>query len=216
MSEYKRFVAYFYEYVNGEKQKNAGFVKVELRNGMWRILFRLTIPEALEPPVQVFGFVREGEYLLGILLGTMNPGCKAPEEWAWRADTPVSKEHYYFEQMNGIRIVSGDEREFITVWDDEPVIPGRFVRELPETSVREKQPTLVENQLGIQVGREPEQPKVQVQQEMPELPGEPEMPEQSEDPIRTEKSKVQGIPEFPGQPEHPPEIEPSLKPEQQP
>ena len=41
MPEYKRFIAYFYEYINGKKQKNAGFAKVELRSGMWRILFRL-------------------------------------------------------------------------------------------------------------------------------------------------------------------------------
>ena len=41
MPEYRRFIAYFYEYIDGKKQKNAGFAKVELRNGMWRILFRL-------------------------------------------------------------------------------------------------------------------------------------------------------------------------------
>ncbi|MCD8012499.1 MAG: hypothetical protein LUG99_04900 [Lachnospiraceae bacterium] len=246
MSEYKRFIAYFYEYINGEKQKNAGFAKVELRNGMWRILFRLTIPEAPEPPVQVFGFVREGEYLLGIPLGTMNPGCKAPEEWAWRADTPVGKEHYYFEQMNGIRIVSGDGREFITVWDDEPVILGRFVRELPEASVTERQYALVENQLDIQVGRGPEQPKVPVQPEMPELPGEPKAPEQPEEPgqhgepempkpseepgqlgesevpelpeesHQPEKPEPQDIPGFPVRPELPPEKEPLREPKQPP
>lgn len=30
MPEYRRFIAYFYEYIDGKKQKNAGFAKVEL------------------------------------------------------------------------------------------------------------------------------------------------------------------------------------------
>ena len=59
MPEYRRFIAYFYEYIDGKKQKNAGFAKVELRNGMWRILFRLNTETEPLRPVQAYGFVRE-------------------------------------------------------------------------------------------------------------------------------------------------------------
>ena len=44
MPEYRRFISYFYEYIDGKKQRNTGFAKVELRNGVWRVLFRLTVP----------------------------------------------------------------------------------------------------------------------------------------------------------------------------
>ncbi|MCD8337787.1 MAG: hypothetical protein LUD18_11090 [Lachnospiraceae bacterium] len=131
MPEYRRFVAYFYEYIDGKKQGNAGFAKVELRNGMWRILFRLTLPDAPEPPVRVYGFVREQGYQPEFLLGIMSTDQHGPEEWAWRADVPVASGKFYFDQMTGIRIQSGDGRVFLTVWDDEPVEIDRFVAESP-------------------------------------------------------------------------------------
>ena len=37
MSDYSRFVSYMYLYENGLKTMNAGFVKVESRNGQCRI-----------------------------------------------------------------------------------------------------------------------------------------------------------------------------------
>ena len=37
MSEYKRFVSYIYEYVQGEKRESLGFVKVNARDGICKI-----------------------------------------------------------------------------------------------------------------------------------------------------------------------------------
>ena len=142
MPEYRRFIAYFYEYINGRKQKSAGFAKVELRNGMWRILFRLTLTTFPEPPVQVYGFAREGKYLLGFPLGVMRPATEISEEWAYRADVPVGMDKYRFADLSGIWIQSGDGRCCITVWDDEGIDTGKFVLELPEISAggSEKKP----------------------------------------------------------------------------
>ena len=41
MSEYRHFIAYIYEYQNGDKKKNAGFVKVNIRNGICRIQMKI-------------------------------------------------------------------------------------------------------------------------------------------------------------------------------
>lgn len=132
MPEYKRFIAYFYEYIDGRKQKNAGFAKVELRNGMWRILFRIRTDQMPETPVQVFGFVRERGYLLGFLLGNMGSGYEIAEEWAYGADKEIGYETYRFGDLSGIWIQSGDGRKFITVWDDDPVDVQKFVIKVPE------------------------------------------------------------------------------------
>ena len=139
MPEYRRFIAYFYEYIDGRKQKNAGFAKVELRNGMWRILFRLTTGVLPQPPVQVYGFVREQGYLLGFPMGTMPDGCEIAEEWAYRADSPIGLDRYRMEDLSGIWIQSGEERRFITVWDDDPIDPARFVLELPQSEMEQQQ-----------------------------------------------------------------------------
>lgn len=132
MPEYRRFIAYFYEYIDGKKQKNAGFAKVELRNGMWRILFRVAADVIPDGPIQVYGFVRESGYLLGFSLGTLQTGREIAEEWAYRAEALIGHETYRFADLSGIWIQSGDDRHFITVWDDEALDPGKFVLELPE------------------------------------------------------------------------------------
>ncbi|MCD8347371.1 MAG: hypothetical protein LUD16_05340 [Lachnospiraceae bacterium] len=206
MSEYRRFVAYFYEYIDGKKQGNAGFAKVELRNGMWRILFRLTLPDMPEPPMRVYGFVRERGYLPEIPLGTMSEDNFGPEEWAWRADAPIGSGKYYFEQMTGIRIQSGDGRVFLTVWDDAPVEMDQFVSEIPEqmTEAKTRQrlsekplEELREPKSEMSVQRSLEQPEVEMSaQSSSELP---EMKRLVQKTLKQPEVKlsVQNLPESP-------------------
>ncbi len=188
MSEYRRFVAYFYEYADGKKQQNAGFAKVELRDGMWRVLFRLTISDRPKPPLQVCGFVRENGYLQGFLLGTMSSGGSAPEEWAWRADTPVGLEKYLFGEMNGMRIESGDGRSFFTVWDDEAMDPARFVLEIPkpEPMPQEKEEAQLEEPEQVLQLEEPEQEPIPENPAQPLPQKEPEQPSHPAEPSQTE------------------------------
>lgn len=150
MPEYRRFIAYFYEYIERKKEKNAGFAKVELRNGMWRILFRLMPECSPEKPVQVFGFVREEGFLLGFPLGTLDGAREIGEEWAYQADALIGHDRWNFADLSGILMKSKDERVFLTVWDDEAVDLTRFVLELPqkpETSdtIEDKSEELLKN-----------------------------------------------------------------------
>ena len=138
MPEYRRFIAYFYEYIDGKKQKNAGFAKVELRNGMWRILFRLNTETEPLRPVRAYGFVREQGWQLGLYMGSMRPGMVRMEEWAYRADIPVWQGKYGFASLAGIWIQNEDGRRYVTVWDDEPVFTDRFVLTLPKEAVNKE------------------------------------------------------------------------------
>lgn len=101
MPEYRRFIAYFYEYIDGKKQKNARFAKVELRNGMWRILFRLNTETEPLRPVRAYGFVREQGWQLGLYMGSMRPGVVRMEEWAYRADIPVWQGNMALRRLQG-------------------------------------------------------------------------------------------------------------------
>ncbi len=129
MPEYRRFIAYFYEYIDRKKQGNAGFAKVELRNGMWRILFRLTAAVLPQPPLRVYGFVRENGQIAAFLLGKMPSGRESAQEWLYRADAPLGQGRYHLEDLAGIWIQSAEERCFISIWDEDPVDPGKFVLE---------------------------------------------------------------------------------------
>lgn len=69
MSDYSRFVSYMYLYENGLKTMNAGFVKVESRNGQCRIGLSLkNVYTGLER-CQVYMFIRFGQELRGVYIG---------------------------------------------------------------------------------------------------------------------------------------------------
>ena len=147
MSEYKRFIAYFYEYIDGKRQKNAGFAKVELRNGMWRLLFRLNTGILLDQPIQVYGFVRVDKLLLGVPMGRIHPDRQNMEDWAYRANAPIGENGYGLEDLSGIHIMDGSGRSIWTVWDDEQLQPEHFVLELPKAEPSEEEQENTESEL---------------------------------------------------------------------
>ena len=62
MSGYRRFVAYVYEYEGRKKGNGKGFVKVEVRDGVCRMQFRLSGVYGQETlPCEIYGYVREKE-----------------------------------------------------------------------------------------------------------------------------------------------------------
>ena len=137
MSEYRRFVAYFDEYIDGKKQGNAGFAKVELRNGLWRFFLRLTVGSCPVPPIQVYGFVREEGRLLGLPLGTIRPVQQIAEEWAFQDDAPLGEGKHKPGELSGIWIESGDGRRFVSVWDEEEIDAKRLVTETEAAQMEE-------------------------------------------------------------------------------
>ncbi len=136
MPEYRRFICYFYEYTDGRKQRNAGFAKVELRDGVWRILLKINAGSCPESPIWVYGFVRETNRLRGVLLGEIRPVQQIAEEWAFRADAPIGEGSYVLGDLAGIWIESSDGRRFVTAWDDGEIDTESFVK---EASLKEKE-----------------------------------------------------------------------------
>ena len=70
MPGYRRFIAYVYEYLQGKKGDGKGFIKVEARNGICRMNFKLEgIPGRDSVKAKAYGYVREGKICRGVLLG---------------------------------------------------------------------------------------------------------------------------------------------------
>ena len=75
MAEYRRFVAYVYEYQKEKKGSNCGFVKIEVRGEICRIELHLQCPGLMpESTCSVMDCTEQG-LLDGILLG----GCVTGE-----------------------------------------------------------------------------------------------------------------------------------------
>lgn len=73
MGEYKRLISYIYSYERGSKSKNAGFAKIESRNGICKVNISLRIVdelmnEAEDNMLEVFFFYRENSEIRKIFL----------------------------------------------------------------------------------------------------------------------------------------------------
>ena len=117
MSDYSRFVSYMYLYENGLKTMNAGFVKVESRNGQCRIGLSLkNVYTGLER-CQVYMFIRFGQDLRGVYIGDVqikNHGS----DWNFRTDTMnIAGSGYRLDQMSGMIIRGEGEKFYGTRWD---------------------------------------------------------------------------------------------------
>lgn len=127
MSDYSRFVSYMYLYENAMKTMNAGFVKVESRNGQCRISLSLkNVYTGLER-CQVYMFIRFGQDLRGVYIGDVqikNHGS----EWNFKTDTMnIAGSGYRLDQMSGMIIRGEGEKFYGTRWDHGDLDIRRFV-----------------------------------------------------------------------------------------
>jgi len=176
LKEYRRFVAYVYEYQKGKKGRNCGFIQVEAKEQNCRMEVHLLCPGLL-PDVncEIFGFVRNGGLMDGILIGE----CRTGEN---RADCVLETDRdslggseISLEKIRGMILLTESGGFFGTEWDDRTIRPDNFRRMKPPE----------EKQLDSANQREeplmPENSEKQEEALMPETPGqsveEPSAPE---------------------------------------
>ena len=136
MAEYRRFVAYVYEYLKGKKGSNCGFIRVEAWGKVCRMEIHLRCPGLLAGPEwSVYGFVRKK----GLLDGSRIGNCRTEEgkmDCLLETETmAVGHGKIPLGEMNGMVLILESGGFFGTEWDDQPIRPEDF-RVMPE--VREE------------------------------------------------------------------------------
>ena len=126
MADYHRFVAYIYEYVNGKKMQNTGFAKIELRNAICRIQIHIQNVRMMDGNVQTFGIVRQPKESrknnpIILLIGEGQTQGSGFDRRFTVPEEPFVEESCRFEQVCGIYIRSQSGRNWMTVFDDEPI-----------------------------------------------------------------------------------------------
>lgn len=132
VSEYRRFISYIYDYHDGKKRKNCGYVKVEIRNDICRMGVHMEAAAGAGREMQVYGFVRVDGKALGLRAGN---AVRRGNAWELQLSTPAqnfAKSGYAIEDIKGVWLRSDQGGNFITVWDDEAVELDMFVTELPQ------------------------------------------------------------------------------------
>lgn len=136
MAEYRRFVAYVYEYLKGKKGSNCGFIRVEAWGKVCRMEIHLRCPGLLAgTECSVYGFVRKK----GLLDGSRIGKCRTEEgkmDCLLETETmAVGHGKIPLGEMNGMVLILESGGFFGTEWDDQPIRPEDF-RVMPE--VREE------------------------------------------------------------------------------
>lgn len=122
MSEYQRFITYFYEYRQEKRQRNAGFAKIECRNGSWRVKIQIKGKAWMEEPVKIYGYYKEEEKDRLVLLTETSPQKGLLDKmfrWKtdWMADGRIS-----FEWLDGLWIPNGNGQGFGAVFPKADVL----------------------------------------------------------------------------------------------
>ena len=129
-----------YEYTNGKKNKNTGFAKVESRNGICRMQIHLQKIPQEEETLNIYGFVREGGWLLGIFLGQIGVKNACGDARIQTQAERIGGSAYRLEQIAGLWVESGLGRTYLTVFDDEGVDTEKLVTALPDEKKPEEEP----------------------------------------------------------------------------
>ena len=145
----KRWIRYLYEYDQGKKLRNVGFVKVEQGEGECAVhIHGKGLHMQGENRLNLYLFYEENEECIGIWQGT-----------AENVDPAINYRLYYtkedtgktenFEKRRGIVLLSEAGRRYAAVWDDQPahVEAMRIWKEEPqqeEAARQEEEPKQVE------------------------------------------------------------------------
>ena len=127
MAEYRRFIAYVYEYRNGKKTDNCGFVKVEVRNGLCTVEIHLQVAGLIpEEECKVFTFLRKEGLLQGIWIGS----CKTEKDMIeGNLETEAQSaggSGIPLEKMSGMIFTTASGGFYGTQWDDQSIRPENF------------------------------------------------------------------------------------------
>lgn len=190
MGEYRRFVAYVYEYRKGKKEENCGFVKVESWGERCTMELHLQCPGILAgTECKSYAFVREEKKMRGILLGSCKTEANGVSHILETSPRNIGGQRVALEELGGMVFLTELGAFFGTEWDDIEIIPDLFEEFSEEDSPEEEQeepPTEEENVTATEVQQERH------------MPGEPYTPFEDGDFFNCRKIKPGDLPCFSG------------------
>ena len=127
MQTYRRFVSYVYQYENGKKAGNRGFIKVEAKGSTCNIQISLKgICKDENTACSVYGFKREDGLLKGSLLAECPVKAGVVQEHLVLSRNEMGRAKYGLQELSGIIFQGNDRTMYGTQWDDDPMKMENF------------------------------------------------------------------------------------------
>ena len=122
MTGYRRFIAYVYEYTYGKKGNGKGFIRVEAKDGICRMDYKLTgICSREYVPARIYGYVREQEDCIAILLGECDLAGNSVQFTLEMPQNNIGNSSYGLGDMKGLVILCQTGETYGSGWDDQPI-----------------------------------------------------------------------------------------------
>mgnify|MGYP000203789567 FL=1 len=135
MAGYRRFIAYVYDYENGKKGSNCGFIKVEVKDQQCSVEVHLHCPGLPEDVMcRVYGFTRKDGLINGILLDSCETEKEIIECLIITDALNMNESGIALGKMGGMVIITDNGGFFGTEWDDQMIRPENFRELKAETS----------------------------------------------------------------------------------
>ena len=135
MAGYRRFIAYVYDYENGKKGSNCGFIKVEVKDQQCSVEVHLHCPKLPENVMcRVYGFTRKDGLINGILLDSCETEKEIIECLIITDALNMNESGIALGKMGGMVIITDNGGFFGTEWDDQMIRPENFRELKVETS----------------------------------------------------------------------------------
>lgn len=150
LPEYRRLVAYIYQYQNGEKQKNSGYVKVEIRNEICRMHIQVKTGRIEKSQIKIYGFVRVEDVLFAIPIGEGESSGGSLQVQLSFGTERLNDTDYGVKSLNGLWLKDEYGGDYISVWDDEGVQVEKFTLELPDRKISNEEMTVEENRESVE------------------------------------------------------------------
>ena len=132
-----------YEYQQGRKGAGKGFIKVEAKNGVCRIWYKLAgIFGKGEGTAEVIGYVREGDRCRGVRLGRWTSAGSSAEFEQELDEENLNGSGYSLDDLCGLLLLTDMGEVYGSGWDDRPLNPGEIQLPMQEEgrSVRQEMP----------------------------------------------------------------------------
>ncbi len=127
MQTYRRFVSYVYQYENGKKSGNRGFIKVEAKGNTCSLQISLKgICRDGNGVCNAYGFKREEGLLKGSLLAECPVRTGIVQEQLVFLRNEMGEAGYSLHDLSGVIFRGDDETMYGTQWDDEPMKMENF------------------------------------------------------------------------------------------
>lgn len=122
MADYKRMVSYMYIYENGVKKKNAGYARIEERDGECKITLHMQLPGLSDSIFPTYLIQRKSDNLELVYLGDSILKNQVMDSKHHTGTLNVMGSGYDMSDMGGILLFLDENTFFATEWDDKPVI----------------------------------------------------------------------------------------------